>query len=42
MTANYQLWYQNPRKVIHSLLGNLGLVDGIDYTPYCEFDSGKR
>ena len=42
MSTDYQLWYRNPRKVIHSIFGNPDLVDGIDYVPYREFEDGKH
>ena len=43
MTTDYQVWYRDPRKVIHTIFSNPDLVDGIDYVPYREFDSnGKR
>jgi len=42
MTTEYQLCYRDPRKVIHGILENPDLADGIDYVPYCEFKGGKR
>lgn len=42
MTTEYELWYRDPRKVIHNILANPDLVDGIDYVPYREFQDGKR
>ena len=42
MNTQYQLWYRNPRKVIHNLLANPDLVDGIDYVPYRDFKDDKR
>ncbi|KAF9790606.1 hypothetical protein BJ322DRAFT_1104263 [Thelephora terrestris] len=43
MTTDYQVWYRDPRKVIHAIFSNPDLVDGIDYVPYREFDlNGKR
>jgi len=42
MTTKYQFWYRDPRKVIHSILANPDLADGIDYVPYREFEDGKR
>ena len=42
MNTDYQLWYRDPRKVIHSILANPNLVDGIDYVPYREFKNDNR
>ena len=42
MTAEYQVWYRDPRKVIHNIFTNPDLADGIDYIPYHEFKDGKR
>ena len=42
MDADYHLWYRDPRKVIHNILANPDLVDGIDYVPYNEFENDKR
>jgi hypothetical protein len=42
MTAEYQLCYRDPRKVIHRILANPDLADGIDYVPYRDFKDGKR
>ena len=39
---DYQLWYRNPRKVIHNIFRNHDLVDNIDYVPYREFEGGKH
>lgn len=42
MTTKYQLWYRDPRKVIHNILANPDLADGIDYVPYRKFQDNKR
>jgi len=42
MTTKYQFWYRDPWKVIHGILANPDLADGIDYIPYHEFEDGKR
>jgi hypothetical protein len=41
MTTEYQLWYRDPRKVIHNILGNPDLVNDIDYVSYPDPDDGK-
>ena len=35
--AEYQLWYRDPRQVIHNILGNPEFASGIDYTPHRDF-----
>ena len=42
MNTDYQLWYCEPQKVIHSILTNPDLVDGIDYVLYREFENDNR
>ena len=42
MTTEYQLWYRNPREIIHHILANPELVDGIDCVPYREFENNNR
>jgi hypothetical protein len=42
MNTEYQLWYRDPRKVIHNIFANPDLADGIDYVPYRDFEDGKR
>ena len=42
MTAEYELWYRDPRKVIHGIFSNPSLADGIDYVPYREFEDGTQ
>ena len=39
MNTDYQLWYRDPCKVIHNILANPDLVDGLDYVPYHEFEN---
>ena len=41
MTTEYQLWYRDPRKVIHNILANPDLAGQIDYIPYRDFEDGK-
>ena len=42
MTTEYQIWYRDPRKVIHNIFANPDLTDGIDYVPYREHVNGKQ
>lgn len=40
--AEYQLWYCDPRQVIHNILGNPEFASGIDYTPHRDFQDENR
>ncbi|EIW76871.1 hypothetical protein CONPUDRAFT_158023 [Coniophora puteana RWD-64-598 SS2] len=43
MTQSYDVWFRDPQKVVRNILGNADFRDGIDYSPYREFDdSGHR
>jgi hypothetical protein len=42
MTTDYQVWYRDPRKVIHHIFANPDLANDIDYVPYRDFEDGKR
>ncbi|KAF9645830.1 hypothetical protein BDM02DRAFT_3130787 [Thelephora ganbajun] len=37
MEAQYQLWYRNPRQVIHHIFANPEFASGIDYAPHHDF-----
>lgn len=42
MTTEYQLWYRDPRQVIHNILANPEFTSGIDYAPHRDFQDEKR
>ncbi|KAF9642580.1 hypothetical protein BDM02DRAFT_3071311, partial [Thelephora ganbajun] len=42
MEAQYQLWYHDPRQVIHHIFTNPEFASGIDYTPHHDFQDEKR
>ena len=42
MKTEYQLWYRDPRQVIHHILANPEFASGIDYAPHCDFQDGKQ
>ena len=42
MSTKYQLWFRDPRWVIHNILANSEFASGLDYTPHCDFQDGKR
>ena len=39
MDANYDIWFRDPRTLIHNILSNPGFNGGFDFTPYQEYDS---
>ncbi|KIN95132.1 hypothetical protein M404DRAFT_34391 [Pisolithus tinctorius Marx 270] len=39
MLDSYDVWYRDPRKVIHNVLARTDLIGQIDYIPYQEYDS---
>ena len=41
MDDEYQLWYRDPRKVIHDILGNPDFTMALDYIPYHDLQDGK-
>jgi len=42
MDKEYQLWYRDPRKVVHNILANPDFSTTLDYIPYHDFQDGKR
>lgn len=42
MTAKYDVWFRDPRAVVHSMLGNPDIDGEIDYAPSREFDGTTR
>ncbi|KAF9642903.1 hypothetical protein BDM02DRAFT_3192497, partial [Thelephora ganbajun] len=42
MEAQYQLWYHDPRQVIHHIFANPEFASGIDYAPHHDFQDEKR
>ena len=39
MSDVYDVWYQDPRQVVHNLLGRTDIKDEMDFIPYQEFDA---
>ena len=39
MDADYDVWFHNPRKLVHNIISNADFKDGFDYTPYQECDA---
>ncbi|KAL1721409.1 hypothetical protein EV715DRAFT_288546 [Schizophyllum commune] len=42
MSAEYDVWYRDPRAVIESILGNPEFAKDFDYVPYQEFTKGDH
>ena len=42
MTTEYQLWYRDPRQVIHHILANPEFASDIDYAPHRDFQDEER
>lgn len=42
MITQYDVWFRNPRDVIHNMLGNPDFDGEIDYAPLREFDGTTR
>lgn len=36
MEADYDVWFRNPRTLVHNLLSNLDFKSGFDFTPFQE------
>ena len=42
MKETYDVWFHDPREIVHGILGNPDFSGGMDYTPYHDFVDGKR
>lgn len=42
MREKYEVWYRDPREIVHGILGNPEFSGGIDYIPYRDFTNGQR
>ena len=42
MTAEFNVWYRDPRLVVKNLLSNADFRDGIDYAPFKESDASEQ
>ena len=40
MTAEYEVWFRDPRSLIHNILSNPDFKDEFDYTPVQEYHDG--
>ena len=39
MHDNYNVWFRDPREVVHNMLANPDFVDEMDYQPFREYDT---
>ncbi|KAG2059401.1 hypothetical protein BDR06DRAFT_1069438 [Suillus hirtellus] len=39
MNGSYDVWFRDPREVVHNMLVNPMYADEMDYQPYCEYAS---
>lgn len=42
MLAKYQLWFRDPRRVIHNIFSNPEFASDIDYVPHRDFQDEER
>jgi len=42
MQTEYDVWYRNPRALVHNLLSNSSFKSGFDYMPYQEYSDRDR
>lgn len=42
MKKKYEIWFRDPRKIVHNILANPDFNGEFDYTPYQEFRDGVR
>ena len=42
MREEYEVWFRDPREIVHGILGNPEFSNGIDYIPYRDFVDRKR
>ena len=41
MSDSYEVWYRDPREVIHNMLASPEFADEMDYVPYREYDASN-
>lgn len=42
MTAEYDVWFRNPNRLLHNLIGNPDFKDEFDYVPYRYYTGNDR
>ncbi|KAF8259050.1 hypothetical protein EI94DRAFT_1618197 [Lactarius quietus] len=42
MTTSYDVWYHDPRQLLHNMLANRDFHGDFDYIPFWEYDTTKR
>jgi len=41
MSDSYEVWYRDPREVVHNMLASSEFVDEMDYVPYQEYNASN-
>ncbi|KAI5999622.1 hypothetical protein EDD15DRAFT_2160596 [Pisolithus albus] len=41
MSDSHDVWYRDPREVIHNILANSGFTSELDYVPYREYEASN-
>lgn len=42
MKETYEVWFRDPRQVVHNILANTDFDGEFDYSPFQEFEDGQR
>ena len=42
MREEYEVWFRDPREIVHNIIGNPEFSNSVDYIPYRDFTNGKR
>lgn len=42
MDAEYDVWFRDPRNLLHNLIANPDFQDEFDYAPYHEYVDGQH
>jgi len=41
MREEYEVWFRDPREIVHNIIGNPKFLNSINYIPYRDFTNGK-
>jgi len=42
MREEYEVWFRDPREIVHNIIGNPKFSNSVDYIPYRDFANRKR
>ena len=42
MDASYDVWFRDPRQLVHNIISNPDFESAFDYTPYQEHDADEN